>query len=143
MPQRASLHTVLMSTSALSGHETEDLDLKIGQLELLETTKSSISLSAAVNLTNPTNYTAFVPFADVNISWNRTLMGHATVKGVKLQPGRNKNIPIHAVWNPSLGGGEVGLQMSRELISCYVSGKRTPTPRKLGLTVQATIRRLR
>ena len=131
-----------MSNSELSGRKVEDLDLKIGQLELLQTTKASVSLSAAVNLTNPTNYSAFLPFADVNISWNRTLMGHATVEGVYLKPGRNLNIPLHAVWSPGQSGGEAGLQASRELISRYVSGKRMPTPRKRELTVQAIIQRL-
>ena len=122
----ACVQLVLISLSAMSNHHFEDLGLQIGQLALSQTTKSSVSLTAMVSFTNPTNYSASLPYADVNLSWNHTLLGHATVKDIDIHPGRNTNVGLQAVWNPQHQSGSTGVECSRELISRYVSGEKLP-----------------
>ena len=78
-----------------------------------------------MNLTNPTNYSATVPFVDINILANNTLLGHATVKNLYVGPGNNTNIPVTAVWDPSTLGGKKGAAVGREFLSQYISGWNT------------------
>lgn len=111
-----------MGFSALSGHGLKDLSPQIGSLRLLETTQSSLLLELKANLTNPTNYSATVPYVDINIFCNDTLLGHTTVRDMQIIPGRNENITIQTMWDPLGQSGEAGKNMSRELVSQYISG---------------------
>lgn len=95
---------------------------KVGDLEILGTTKSSITFEAKVNITNPTEYSATVPFVNVNMLVNDTVLGHATAENVSVVPGPNYDIPVLAVWNPSEKGGRTGFHVGEELLSQYVSG---------------------
>ena len=91
-------------------------------MRIVETADDSLTLSAAVNFTNPTNYTAEIPYADVNILVNGTVIGHATVKNVGVVRGHNANVPVQAVWEPSRKNGTLGRLIGREFLSQYVSG---------------------
>ena len=92
---------------------------EVGGLQLLETAKSSIRLGAKINMTNPTEYTATVPYVDINLLSNGTQLGHATAQNITVGPGTNHNIPVEALWNPV---GEKGASQGRELLSQYISG---------------------
>jgi hypothetical protein len=78
-----------------------------------------------VNLTNPTNYSATVPYVDINILNNNTLLGHATVKDLYIGPGNNTNIPVTAFWDPATLSGKQGAAVGREFLSQYISGWNT------------------
>lgn len=95
---------------------------KIGNLQILDTSKTSLTLTALVNFTNPTEYSATVPFVDINILTNGTLLGHATAKDVSVVPGTNTNILVTAVWDPRALGGEEGHRIGVEFLSQYISG---------------------
>ena len=99
-----------------------DLEPTIGGLRILDTNATSLTLAALVNVTNPTEYSANVPYFDIDIAYNGTDLGHATVENVHVKEGRNINIPITAVWNPTGMGGIHGRIIGRELLSRYVSG---------------------
>lgn len=99
-----------------------DLDLKVGNLQVLGTTETSLTIEALVNLTNPTQYSATVPFADVHILSNGSLFGHATAQAISIKPGRNINIPITAVWNPLEMGGQVAHAKAVDFLSQWLSG---------------------
>ena len=114
---------MLMSFSALSGQGFKNFAPKIGSLRLLDTTPSTVLLAVLVNITNPTNYSATVPFADVQILVNGTLVGHASTEAIEVGPGFNENIPVTAKWDPSGLGGERGATVGRDFISQYISGK--------------------
>ena len=43
-------------------------------MSIIETTKDAITLEASVSFNNPTEYSAMVPFADINILSNGTYM---------------------------------------------------------------------
>lgn len=78
-----------------------------------------------MNLTNPTNYSATVPYADINILTNDTLLGHATVRDLYIGPGNNTNIPVTAVWDPLTLSGKPSAAVGREFLSQYISGWNT------------------
>ncbi|KAJ4365270.1 hypothetical protein N0V83_008889 [Neocucurbitaria cava] len=107
------------------------VNLKIGNLSIVDTSPTSITLHANVNLTNPTNYSATVPYFNINILVNGTKLGQATAKDVEVHPGNNTNILITAVWDPFTNSGAKGKEVGSELLSQYVSGFNTT------LTLQA------
>jgi hypothetical protein len=94
-------------------------------LAILDTTKDGLTLQAEVNFTNPTNYSATVPYVDIMILTNGTLLGHATARNVAVVPGKNERIVVQAVWEPGVVGGEEGAKMAREFLSQYISGFNT------------------
>ena len=73
-------------------------------------------------MTNPTEYSATVPFIDINISVNDTILGHATARDVSVVPGPNQDLAVIAVWDPSHHSGKKGAHVGRELLSQYISG---------------------
>ncbi|KAI9843873.1 MAG: regulator of (H+)-ATPase in vacuolar membrane [Sclerophora amabilis] len=98
---------------------------KIGSLKILDTSETTLVLQALVNLTNPTAYSASVPFIDINILSNDTLVGHATARDVEVVPGLNENIIVEALWDPASPSGKKGRDVGRELLSQYISGWNT------------------
>jgi len=93
----------------------------VGDLRIVNSTETTLTLQAKVNFTNPTQYSATIPYVDINILTNNTVLGHATVRNVKIVPGNNTNITVQAVWEPSAQGPE-GATIGRELLSQYISG---------------------
>lgn len=106
--------------SGLSGFKPQ-----IGDLKILETTKSSLRLQAKVNFTNPTVYSAHVPYVNIHILHNDTLVGHATAENVDVVPGNNTNLLVEALWSPLDLGGQNGSEVGRNLLSQYISGYNT------------------
>ncbi|KAL8724781.1 MAG: hypothetical protein Q9166_007759 [cf. Caloplaca sp. 2 TL-2023] len=98
---------------------------KVGALDILETSKTSLTIGAKVNVTNPTEYSATVPFIDINISVNDTILGHATARDVSVVPGPNHDLAVVAVWDPSSHSGKKGAHIGSELLSQYISGYNT------------------
>ncbi|KAI4099254.1 MAG: hypothetical protein LQ339_006046 [Xanthoria mediterranea] len=98
---------------------------EVGALEILETSKTGLTIQAKVNVTNPTEYSATVPFIDINISVNDTVLGHATVRDVSVVPGPNHDLAVIAVWDPSRTSGKKGAHIGSELLSQYISGYNT------------------
>jgi hypothetical protein len=95
---------------------------KIGNLSILETSADGLTLQLHVNFTNPTNYSATVPYVDIKILTNDTVMGHATAKDIVVVPGVNKGIVVTAVWEPGVAEGPAGSAVGSELLSQYISG---------------------
>lgn len=95
---------------------------KIGNLSIVSTTPHSISLTTFVNFTNPTNYSATVPYADLHILINDTVIGNATAKDVQVNPGRNENILVTALYRPKEMSGDKGEHIGLEAVSRYISG---------------------
>ncbi|KAI1863988.1 uncharacterized protein JN550_009267 [Neoarthrinium moseri] len=101
-----------------------DLAPKVGSLRILDTSSTSITLQALVNVTNPTLYTAHVPFVNVHVLNNGSVLGEATVENVDIVKGSNPGILVTAKWEPSMSG-QPGQHIGRELISQYLSGFNT------------------
>ena len=115
--------SVLTGSSALSGHGAKSFDLKIESLKLLDTSPSSVLLKLTVNITNPTEYSATVPYVDIHVLNNGTLFGHATAQNISVVPGRNDGIVVQVVWDPKNMSGTIGAAKGREFISQYISGE--------------------
>jgi hypothetical protein len=95
---------------------------KIYNLSIIDTSRTSINLQAHVNLTNPTNYSATVPYFNINVLVNQTVLGQAIAKNVFVHPGNNTGILVNVVWDPFTHSGETGKKVGKELISQYISG---------------------
>ncbi|KAI5864242.1 hypothetical protein GGS23DRAFT_563488 [Durotheca rogersii] len=102
----------------------DDIDPRVGSLRVLDTTSDSITLRALVNITNPTPYTAHIPYADIHVLKNGSILGSASIESLDLAKGPNFNVPVTARWNPSMGGSR-GRQVGRDIISQYLSGWNT------------------
>lgn len=97
---------------------------KVERVEITGTTATSVSLKASLNITNPTPYSAHIPFISIHIENNGTTIGEVRVENVDVRPGNNTDLPVSATWNPSMGG-EKGAQHGRELLSQFLSGYNT------------------
>lgn len=75
-----------------------------------------------MNFINPTEYSATVPYMDIHLLVNDTILGHATARNIRVVPGKNTGIPIQGIWQPSVLGGNHGVAIGRELLSQYISG---------------------
>lgn len=84
----------------------------VGDLEILDTTEEKLIFAMMINLTNPTEYSAKVPYVNISVSSNGTDLGFATAEKVSVSPGMNS---VRVV--SSLGG--------RDFISRYLSGENT------------------
>ena len=107
---------------AISSGGTDAFEPEIGDLGIISTTKESISFEAKMNFTNPTEYSASVPYVNIHILNNNTILGYAIAKDVSVKPGKNDDILIQALWDPSTLGGDNGTLIGRELLSRYISG---------------------
>ncbi|KXX81205.1 hypothetical protein MMYC01_201399 [Madurella mycetomatis] len=98
---------------------------KVGDIEITGTTSTSISFKASVNITNPTPYSAHIPFISIHVQSNGTTVGEARAENLAIAPGNNTGLAVSATWNPLLMGGEKGAQHGRNLLSQYLSGYNT------------------
>lgn len=79
-------------------------------------------MSVQVNFTNPTSYSATIPFVDFLVLYNGSSIAHITARDIGFQPGNNSNIPIKISWNPLELNGTDGVEAGRTLMSSYISG---------------------
>ncbi|KAI1354443.1 hypothetical protein F5Y01DRAFT_312006 [Xylaria sp. FL0043] len=97
---------------------------KIGSLRVVDSSPDSLTLQALVNVTNPTPYTAYVPFANIHLVANNTVLGDGTVRNLDIRAGNNTNLLVTASWNPAKQGPH-GRKIGRDLISQYISNFNT------------------
>jgi Protein of unknown function (DUF3712) len=109
----------------IRGGGFSDLNPQIGSLEILETTKTSMLIRAKANITNPTDYSAHIPFIDINILHNNTILGSVVAKDLHVVPGKNVDVVAEATWDPSTFSGLRGREVGRNLLSQYISGFNT------------------
>ncbi|KAH6674519.1 hypothetical protein B0J14DRAFT_590155 [Halenospora varia] len=108
-----------------TGASFSNLKPKVGDLRVLSTGKTSLDLEARINFTNPTAYTAQVPYVNIHILNNGSIIGDATARNVAVGKGNNTNILVQATWDPTKFGGKKGQKIGRELLSQYISGFNT------------------
>lgn len=108
-----------------NGQGYEKFMPKINDLHIVNTTATSMTLAALVNLTNPTEYSASVPYIDIHIIKNGSLLGHATARDMEIKPGKNDNLLVHAIYAPFDMGGKTAKAIGKELLSQYISGFNT------------------
>lgn len=118
------------------GTSINHLNPRVVSLELRNTTETSLYVSTQMNFTNPTDYSAKIPFVDVLMLYNETALAHIVARNVTVIPGHNANVSIDFSWSPLDIGGADGKQAGRSLISSIASGLNTTVTIK---THQGTI----
>ena len=117
-------HWILIDCKlAISGGNLNGFSPEVGSLRILKTTRSTLSLEALVNITNPTEYSAIVPYVNIKLLSNGTEIGYAIARDVSVVPGPNHNILVEAIWDPLTPSGQKGVAQGKELLSQYISGK--------------------
>lgn len=91
---------------------------------ILGSTPDSLRLQALVNITNPTPYSAYVPYVNVHILCNGSTIGEVSAEDLEITTGNNSSLVVTATWQPSLSG-EKGKEVARNLLSQYLSGFNT------------------
>ncbi|KAJ5149505.1 hypothetical protein N7448_001083 [Penicillium atrosanguineum] len=107
------------------GTSIDHLNPRVVSLELKNTTESSLYVSTQMNFTNPTNYSATIPFVDVLMLYNKTALAHIMARNIAIIPGNNTNVPIDFLWSPLDIGGVDGKEAGRALMSSVASGSNT------------------
>ncbi|KAF1921790.1 hypothetical protein BDU57DRAFT_489898 [Ampelomyces quisqualis] len=101
------------------------LNIRVGNLSIIGTTPTSITMQVYVNMTNPSNYSATVPYLSINILVNGTVLGQALIKDMHVKPGNNTNLIATALWDPFTNSGLKGRAVGSEMLSQYISGFNT------------------
>jgi hypothetical protein len=104
----------------------ERLNLKVGDMAIVDTSPTSITLQMKSNFTNPTNYTATIPYFNINVLVNGTLIGSATVENSTVHPGNNSGTVVTVLWDPYIFGGAKGKAVGAEWLSQFISGTLHP-----------------
>ncbi|KAL1968834.1 hypothetical protein VTN77DRAFT_1195 [Rasamsonia byssochlamydoides] len=101
------------------------IDPRVESVEVLHSSESTLLLNATINFTNPTQYSAHIPFVDTLLLYNGTAVAHLTARNLSVVPGVNAGVNIEALWNPLDCSGGAGVTAGREFISHYISGFNT------------------
>lgn len=107
------------------GDTLAGLNPQVGELHILNTSSTGLHIQASVNVTNPTPYTASIPYANIHILEDEHLIGEVVTKNLHFQSGQNTNILVEATWDPQSFGGDEAHDVGRRLLSDYFSGKNT------------------
>ncbi|CZR59622.1 uncharacterized protein PAC_09516 [Phialocephala subalpina] len=121
LPAEGSVPVKPIST----GKGFSSLKPSVGDLKVLSTSRTSLNLEARVNFSNPTEYTAQIPYINIHILNNGSVIGDATVTNCTVGRGNNSNVLVHATWDPTTFGGENATKIGSELLSQYISGFNT------------------
>ncbi|POR34139.1 Uncharacterized protein TPAR_05681 [Tolypocladium paradoxum] len=101
------------------------LNPQVGDIRILNTSDTGVHLQTVVNLTNPTPYTATIPYMSIHVMKQGYMIGEAVARDIDFQIGNNSDIDISATWDPLTFSGEKGQAVGRRLLSEYLSGKNT------------------
>ncbi|OGM39891.1 hypothetical protein ABOM_011379 [Aspergillus bombycis] len=107
------------------GDSLERLSPRVESIALGPTTESSLVMKAKINITNPSPYSASVPFIDLILVYNKTRVAHVTARDLVIVPGVNSGIHADLQWNPLELDGSAGITAGQEMLSRYVSGYNT------------------
>lgn len=95
----------------------------ITNIQVQQTSKSTLSLIITFNVTNPTEYSATIPEIGVMVSFNGTQLAHVVAHDLEVVPGHNSDMKVKLHWNPAGLSGDLGIVAGRSLLSQYVSGE--------------------
>jgi len=111
--------------AALSKGGFGDLKPAVSDIKITNSTSISLIFEARVNFTNPTPYSASIPYVNIHILNNGSVIGLAMAENLNVVPGNNTNVTVSVMWDPFNLGGKKSAQIGRDLISQYVSGYNT------------------
>lgn len=98
---------------------------RVSDLAINDTTKTALSLIGKVNFTNPTPYSAYIPFASFHLASHGHRLAVAEVQEFHLVRGNVTDAAANVLWDPIELGGMQAQREGQRLISEYLSGKNT------------------
>ncbi|EAU34560.1 conserved hypothetical protein [Aspergillus terreus NIH2624] len=107
------------------GRFLDHFGAQVESLKLGASTASSLTIETTLNVTNPTEYSATVPFVDLRMLYNATRVAHVTARNLSIVPGVNSGLSVDLQWSPFDLDGQDGANAGRELVSQYISGANT------------------
>ncbi len=111
--------------AGLPGDLIGNIKPRVGNIWIRNTTATAVRLECAVNFTNPTQYTASVPYINLHIVSGDNILGNVTVQDLLVGQGNVTDVTVSASWDPAGLGGDTSREAGRKLISDYLSGKNT------------------
>lgn len=93
------------------------------EIRVLNTSETGMHMQALVNVTNPTLYTASIPYVNAHVFSHGHRIGEVTAENLDVKVGNNTNILVTAIWDPSTFGGDLARAAGQRLLSDYLSGK--------------------
>ncbi|OHE97658.1 hypothetical protein CORC01_07073 [Colletotrichum orchidophilum] len=108
--------------AALPGDTFGSIHPQVGDVKIISTSSSAMTLEALVNITNPTPYTASIPYVNIHIVRDGFVLGSATAENLRVVQGNNTNLVVRANWDPT-SEGEAGRKIASDMISEYLSGR--------------------
>lgn len=109
----------------LPGNPFSSVQPRVGEISIKTTTTTTILVEAIVNVTNPTPYTADIPYASVHLVSGDHVLGAVSVEGLQMQRGNITNISTSMLWDPIGHGGPGAQNEAKLLLSKYLSGENT------------------
>ncbi|RPB06961.1 hypothetical protein P167DRAFT_530461 [Morchella conica CCBAS932] len=97
---------------------------KARKVVIEDTAPHSVTLRVDLSINNPTPWGAIVPYMNVNITQNDTVLGNASVHDVHILPGNNL-LTVWAIWDPRTHGGSQAGKIGAHLLGEYISGQNT------------------
>lgn len=70
-------------------------------------------------------YTANVPYINIHVLNNGSILGDATAKSINVDLAENTDILVQGIWDPKNFGDKKAVKIGRELLSQYISGYNT------------------
>jgi len=94
-------------------------------MRVLNTSETGLHMQVNVNISNPTPYTAFIPYVNAHVFKDGFKIGEAVARDVDLKLGNNTGMIARATWDPLTFGGPEAREAGQRLLSDYVSNKNT------------------
>ena len=99
--------------------------VKLNDIEIKDTTGTSMNFRIRVAVENPTPWEAVVPYGNLLLSNGGFVLGNGTVKDLHLTTGWN-DVVVDAVWDPLGYGGPEGVKAGEKMMGHYISGASPP-----------------
>ncbi|EME38561.1 hypothetical protein DOTSEDRAFT_75917 [Dothistroma septosporum NZE10] len=103
------------------GNITDSIHPKLVDLKIINTTETSLHLAIKLNITNTTPYSASIPYVNIHVLKNGSLIAHATAQNLNIITGNNSYLEVEATYDPLSLGGSEAKEIGRQLISQYIS----------------------
>ncbi|ODQ52900.1 hypothetical protein SAICODRAFT_71330 [Saitoella complicata NRRL Y-17804] len=105
----------------MNGLPMSEFEPKFEGMKLMGTTHSSITFGADARMNNTTPYGGVIPYMNVHLIYNGSVIGDATVRDLKVRAGEPFVAHGQAVFDPGHYGGKTAKEAGAKFISAYVS----------------------
>ncbi|KAK6535125.1 hypothetical protein TWF694_001607 [Orbilia ellipsospora] len=104
-------------------YNLDKINPRPNEISIISSTSTSVKLGANVTFNNPTNYTARIPYANIQFTKNETVLGNGTIRDITIGLKENTAV-LEAFWAPA-DGGDLAWATGAALLGDYISGKNT------------------